>query len=147
MKKCSIVVSICIAVALCMGLDDLQSQTAVFYGCELLDTTKVVELAQGELIDGFTGLNCKKKLHQDNGSYVTLSVENLGDDPVILSINGQGNWHVYPGEQDSLVAEVTQKPLGFARPYRFKVASQGDGSIHIRYAIFQGDAVTFLPRS
>ena len=41
MKKCSIVVSICIAVALCMGLDNPQSQTPVFYGCELPDTKKV----------------------------------------------------------------------------------------------------------
>lgn len=140
MKKCSIVVSICIAVALCIGLDDPQSQTAVFYGCELPHTTKVVELAQGELIDGFTGLNCKKKLHQDNGSYVTLSVENLGDDPVVLSINGQGDWNVFPGDQGSLAAEVTQKQWGGDRAYRFKVAPRNGGSIHIRYEIVQGDA-------
>lgn len=140
MKKCSIAGSICAAAALCAVLAGCQSQTTVFFGCEVPSTTEVMRLDQGEMIEDFTGLDYARELNRDNGSYVTLSVENLGDDPVVLSINGQGDWNVFPGDQGSLAAEVTKKQWGGDRAYRFKVAPRNGGSIHIRYEIVQGDA-------
>ena len=139
MKKYSIAGSICAAAALCAVLAGCQSQTAVFFGCEVPSITQNVEVDSGEM-STVTGLDYEKELNQNDGSYVTLSVENLGDDPVVLSINGQGDWNVYPGDQGSLAAEVTQKQWGGDRAYRFKVAPRNGGSIHIRYEIVQGDA-------
>lgn len=97
-------------------------------------------VASGTIKDD-SGLDLDKKLNRDNGTYVSFYVENLGNDPVQITINGQNSRTLEAGERGHIDMEVTQGLFGGDKTYTFKaVAGTNGGTVHINYTICQRDA-------
>lgn len=96
-------------------------------------------VASGTIKDD-SGLDLDKKLNRDNGKYVNFYVENLGNDPVKITINGQNSRTLEAGESGHIDMEVTQGLFGGDKTYTFKaVAGTNGGTVHINYTIYQRD--------
>lgn len=86
------------------------------------------------------GLDLTRALNRSNGKYVNFYIENLGENPVVATINGQKERTFEPGEKGHINFEVTQGIFGGDKNYTFKaVAGKDGGTVHIHYIIYQRD--------
>ena len=86
------------------------------------------------------GLELTRALNRSNGKYVNFYIENLGENPVVATINGQKERTFEPGEKGHINFEVTQGIFGGDKNYTFKaVAGKDGGTVHIHYIIYQRD--------
>lgn len=140
----------CVAKAAVDGADiDIDWAVAVRDETETLKFGETVDLiaimprdmpvASGTIKDD-SGLDLDKKLNRDNGKYVNFYVENLGNDPVKITINGQNSRTLEAGESGHIDMEVTQGLFGGDKTYTFKaMAGTNGGTVHINYTIYQRD--------
>ena len=96
-------------------------------------------VANGEINDK-SGLDISKTLNKNNGKYVNFYVENLGSNPVQITINDENERILEAGEKGHISMEVTQGIFGADKTYKFKaVAGKNGGTVHINYVIYQRD--------
>lgn len=89
-------------------------------------------LGSGTITNSALGLETSKKLSKSNGQYLNLYVENLGDVPVIASINGESKRTFMPGEK----GHITVIASWWDRYYDFAVTPQS-GQATFFYAMAQ----------
>lgn len=77
-------------------------------------------------------------LTEDNGKYVNFYIENIGDIPIQITINGKQQRIIQPNGSGHISIEVKNNILGKAKKYTFKAVSAKDGGdISMKWRIAQ----------
>lgn len=94
-------------------------------------------VAEGTITDD-SSLSISKKLNCDNGWYVSFCIENLGSEPVVITINGENENVLEPGEKGRTGTEVTQGLFGIDKTYTFAATpGKNGGTVQINYKVYQ----------